>query len=80
MVPRPFPCIYTMSLPGFVWYFTGAIPNIIFSAVVSIASIVFVGASATRGPKGSYSVPEAGGIRFVSIPMPSHSCSNSIYR
>ncbi|KAJ9124692.1 hypothetical protein QFC24_003059 [Naganishia onofrii] len=54
----------TKRIEGWKGLYKGAIPNVIFSAIVSIASIVFVGASATRGPKGSYTVPEAGGIRM----------------
>ncbi|KAJ9104692.1 hypothetical protein QFC20_004464 [Naganishia adeliensis] len=55
----------TKRIEGWNGLYKGAIPNIIFSGIVSVASIVFVGASATRGPKGSYSVPEAGGIRMA---------------
>jgi hypothetical protein len=35
-----------------------------YVGLVSIASIIFVGGSSTVGPKGSYSVPEAGGVRM----------------
>ena len=50
----------------------------IYVTLVSIASIIFVGGSSTKGPKGTYSVPEAGGIRMglftialtvISLPM-----------
>lgn len=49
-----------------------------FVTLVSVASIIFVGGSAKPGPKGTYSVPEAGGIRMglftivltaISLPM-----------
>ena len=51
---------------------------LLFVTLVSIASVIFVGGSSTRGPKGTYSVPEAGGIRMgiftivltaISLPM-----------
>ena len=43
----------------------GAYPTLAFSIVVSIISVIFVGGSSTRGPKGVYSVPEAGGVRMT---------------
>ena len=57
---------------------TGSYPMLLFVTLVSVASVIFVGGSATRGPKGAYSVPEAGGIRMglftivmtgISLPM-----------
>lgn len=57
---------------------SGAYPMLAFVTLVSIASVIFVGGSSTRGPKGTYSVPEAGGIRMglftivltaISLPM-----------
>lgn len=35
---------------------------LIFVALISFCSIIFVGGSSSPGPKGTYSVPEAGGI------------------
>lgn len=40
---------------------------LIFTTLVSVASIAFVGGSSTRGPKGTYTVPPAGGWRCVSL-------------
>jgi hypothetical protein len=35
---------------------------LIFVALISFCSIIFVGGSSSPGPKGTYSVPEAGGV------------------
>lgn len=49
-----------------------------FLLVLSVSSVIFVGGSAKRGPKGTYTVPAEGGLRmgiffvilaFVSLPM-----------
>ena len=37
---------------------------LLFVVLVSIASVIFVGGSSSQGPKGTYTVPEAGGIRM----------------
>ena len=56
----------------------GAYPMVVYVTLVSIASVIFVGGSSTRGPKGTYTVPEAGGVRMglftivltlISLPM-----------
>lgn len=39
-------------------------PSVIFTILVSLASIIFIGGSATRGPKGVYTVPDATGLRW----------------
>lgn len=36
-----------------------------FTTLISVCSIIFVGGSSTRGPRGTYSVPEAGGFQCV---------------
>ncbi|KAK4687234.1 hypothetical protein P7C73_g2887, partial [Tremellales sp. Uapishka_1] len=68
----------TKRLEGWWGLYKGAYPSLIFTTLVSLASIIFVGGSATRGPKGVYSVPEAGGVRMgiftivltlISLPM-----------
>jgi hypothetical protein len=41
----------------------GTFPMLMFVALISFCSIVFVGGSSSPGPKGTYSVPDAGGIR-----------------
>jgi hypothetical protein len=41
----------------------GSIPSIIFTVLISLASVIFIGSSASRGPKGVYTVPDATGIR-----------------
>ena len=40
---------------------------LLFTTMVSIASVIFVGGSSTQGPRGTYSVPEAGGIRWATL-------------
>ena len=56
----------------------GSFPMLIFVTLISIASVIFVGGSSTRGPKGVYSTPPAGGVRMgvftivltlISLPM-----------
>lgn len=34
-----------------------------FTTLISIASVIFVGGSSTRGARGTYSVPESGGVQ-----------------
>lgn len=43
----------------------GMYPTLMYSTLLSVLSIVFVGGSATKGPKNAYSVPEAGGVLCV---------------
>lgn len=43
----------------------GTFPMLLFVALISFCSIIFVGGSSSPGPKGTYSVPEAGGIWSV---------------
>jgi hypothetical protein len=50
----------------------GAYPMIAFTTLISVCSIIFVGGSSTRGPRGTYSVPEAGGFQLVT-----HKANNS---
>ncbi|WWC58478.1 uncharacterized protein I303_101021 [Kwoniella dejecticola CBS 10117] len=50
----------TKQLEG--WW--GTYPTLAYTTLVSIASIIFVGGSSTKGPKNTYSVPEAGGVRM----------------
>lgn len=58
--------------------FSGAYAMFAFMLVITISSVIFVGGSAKRGPKGTYTVPAEGGIRMgifflilslVSLPM-----------
>ncbi|ORY32275.1 mitochondrial carrier domain-containing protein [Naematelia encephala] len=68
----------TKRLEGWYGLYKGSYPMLIFFTLVSIASVIFVGGSSTRGPKGTYSTPPAGGIRMgiftiiltlISLPM-----------
>ncbi|KAK8846522.1 hypothetical protein IAR55_005608 [Kwoniella newhampshirensis] len=68
----------TKRLEGYWGLWKGTFPTLVYTTLVSIASIIFVGGSASRGPKNTYSVPEAGGIRMgifsivltlISLPM-----------
>lgn len=34
-----------------------------FTTLISIVSVIFVGGASTKGPRGTYSVPEAGGVQ-----------------
>ncbi|WVR05998.1 hypothetical protein IAU60_003026 [Kwoniella sp. DSM 27419] len=54
----------TKRLEGWWGLWKGMLPMLAYTTLVSIASIIFVGGSASRGPKNTYSVPEAGGIRM----------------
>ncbi|EIW72509.1 hypothetical protein TREMEDRAFT_70739 [Tremella mesenterica DSM 1558] len=54
----------TKRLEGWYGLYKGSIPMVIFTTLVSIASVIFVGGSSSQGPRGTYSVPEAGGIRM----------------
>ncbi|WWD21841.1 hypothetical protein CI109_106329 [Kwoniella shandongensis] len=54
----------TKRLEGYWGLWKGTFPALVYTTLVSIASIIFVGGSASRGPKNTYSVPEAGGIRM----------------
>ncbi|WVQ97558.1 hypothetical protein IAU59_004672 [Kwoniella sp. CBS 9459] len=54
----------TKQLEGWWGLWKGTFPTLAYTTLVSIASIIFVGGSSTRGPKNTYSVPEAGGIRM----------------
>lgn len=46
---------------------TGTFPMLAFMTIISICSIIFVGGSSTRGPRGTYTVPEAGGFSYVHL-------------
>lgn len=50
-------------IEGWRGFYKGAIPALLTTVMISIASIIFVGSSVHKGPKGSYTVPEAGAIR-----------------
>ncbi|WVW82438.1 hypothetical protein I302_104448 [Kwoniella bestiolae CBS 10118] len=54
----------TKQLEGWWGLWKGTYPTLAYTTLLSIASIIFVGGSSTRGPKNTYSVPEAGGIRM----------------
>ncbi|OCF54207.1 hypothetical protein L486_08119 [Kwoniella mangroviensis CBS 10435] len=54
----------TKRLEGWWGLWKGTYPTLAYTTLVSIASIIFVGGSSTRGPKNTYSVPEAGGVRM----------------
>ncbi|WVQ82656.1 hypothetical protein IAT38_004788 [Cryptococcus sp. DSM 104549] len=54
----------TKHLEGYSGLWKGALPSLAYTTLISIASIIFVGGSATKGPKNTYSVPEAGGVRM----------------
>lgn len=65
-------------LEGWQGLWKGMYPTLMYSTLLSVLSIVFVGGSATKGPKNAYSVPEAGGVLMaiftilltvVSLPM-----------
>ncbi|WWC86382.1 uncharacterized protein L201_001258 [Kwoniella dendrophila CBS 6074] len=58
----------TKQLEGWWGLWKGTYPTLAYTTLVSIASIIFVGGSSTRGPKNTYSVPEAGGIRSIITP------------
>ncbi|KAL7424809.1 hypothetical protein Q5752_000493 [Cryptotrichosporon argae] len=55
----------TKRLEGWYGLYKGVIPMMISMTLVSLASVIFVGGSATRGPKGGYTVPAEGGIRMA---------------
>ncbi|WWC99816.1 hypothetical protein V866_006724 [Kwoniella sp. B9012] len=58
----------TKRLEGWWGLWKGTYPTLAYTTLVSIASIIFVGGSSTRGPKNTYSVPEAGGVRSIITP------------
>jgi len=55
----------TKRIEGWKGLYKGAIPSIIFTILISLSSVIFIGSSASRGPKGVYTVPDATGIRWV---------------
>ncbi|ADV21006.1 hypothetical protein I315_02177 [Cryptococcus gattii Ru294] len=56
-------------LEGWQGLWKGMYPTLLYSTLLSVLSIIFVGGSATKGPKNSYSVPEAGGISMAIFSM-----------
>ncbi|XAO23179.1 hypothetical protein I312_101957 [Cryptococcus bacillisporus CA1280] len=56
-------------LEGWQGMWKGMYPTLLYSTLLSVLSIIFVGGSATKGPKNSYSVPEAGGISMAIFSM-----------
>ncbi|WVN89864.1 uncharacterized protein L203_105094 [Cryptococcus depauperatus CBS 7841] len=55
----------TKRLEGWWGLWKGTYPALAYSTLLSICSIIFVGGSATKGPKNTYSVPEAGGVAMA---------------
>ncbi|ODO07142.1 hypothetical protein L198_00721 [Cryptococcus wingfieldii CBS 7118] len=55
----------TKELEGWWGIWKGTFPTLVYSTLISILSIAFVGGSATKGPKNTYSVPEAGGVSMA---------------
>ncbi|GFZ43673.1 hypothetical protein JCM24511_01393 [Saitozyma sp. JCM 24511] len=65
-------------LEGWYGLYKGSYPMLAFTTLISIASVIFVGGSSTRGARGTYSVPESGGVQMalftivltvISLPM-----------
>lgn len=52
---------------------TGLVPYLAFSFLISLVSIIFIGSTSSMTPKGTYQVPEAGGLRCSSgRALPTH--------
>jgi hypothetical protein len=52
----------TYRLEGWYGLYKGSFAMLAFTMAVSILAVIFVGASAVRGPKGTYTVPKNGGV------------------
>ncbi|GMK57172.1 hypothetical protein CspeluHIS016_0400060 [Cutaneotrichosporon spelunceum] len=52
----------TYRLEGWYGLYKGTFPMLAFTMVVSVLAVIFVGAHAVRGPKGTYTIPKNGGI------------------
>ncbi|BEI86265.1 hypothetical protein CcaverHIS002_0605520 [Cutaneotrichosporon cavernicola] len=59
----------TYRLEGWYGLYKGAFPMLGFTMVVSILAVIFVGASAVRGPKGTYTIPKNGGVGMALFGM-----------